>query len=103
LLRSVFFKGIAASVVESMTAAEKLGLGHWLREQLGSVLADDALIDRFIEGSKRHASRRTNEMDAARKMVQELGVTPHIATAAMNQLADLAEQGTAKANGKETV
>ena len=39
LLRSVFMKGLAAAVLESMAAAEAAGHAAWLEEQLAAVLA----------------------------------------------------------------
>ena len=84
LLRSVFMKGLAAAVIESLSAAELAGCEPWLREQIVSVLtaADEDLVDRLVRGSKQHARRRVDEMDAAAAVVAELGLEPHVAQAA---------------------
>ena len=88
LLRSVFYKGLAAAVVEALAAAEVAGCERWLRGSIGAELAgfDQRTIDRLIDGTHRHARRRVDEMDAAAEQLRELGVTPHIATAARDLL-----------------
>ncbi len=46
-------------------------------------------FERALEGSRMHAVRRIDEMTAARDLLLELGVEPHVATASAAQLADL--------------
>ena len=67
LLRSVFFKGMAAAVVEALVAADELGLVDWMRELVADELdgADRDFASRLETGSLRHAVRRTAEMSAA--------------------------------------
>ncbi len=89
LVRSVFMKGLAAAVVESMQAAEALGRREWLAEEIEKMVGRPYL-ERALEGSRRHAVRRIDEMDAARDLLLELGVEPHVASASAAQLADLA-------------
>src|SRR5690606_1660974 len=76
LLRSVFFKGVAAAVVEALEAARAAGCEGWLRGDISRelVAAGPATVDRLVEGSHRHAVRRTAEMAAAAEMLTELGV-----------------------------
>ncbi len=83
LLRSVFYKGMAAAVVEALDAARAAGDEPWLREHIAAELAaaDTTTIERIIEGTRRHAARRTAEMEAAADMLTELGVPPLIADA----------------------
>jgi 3-hydroxyisobutyrate dehydrogenase-like beta-hydroxyacid dehydrogenase len=90
LLRSVFMKGLAAAVIESLSAAERAGCEPWLRDQIASVL-DPSLVDRLVEGSKQHARRRIDEMDAAAAVVAELGLEPHVAQAAAAVLRSLVD------------
>jgi 3-hydroxyisobutyrate dehydrogenase-like beta-hydroxyacid dehydrogenase len=94
LLRSVFMKGLAAAVVESLSAAERAGCEAWLRAEIVSVLnaADERLVDRLVRGSTQHASRRVDEMDAAAAVVAGLGLEPHVARAAAAVLRTLAEE-----------
>ena len=67
LLRSVFYKGMAASIVEALEAARAAGDESWLREHIAAELAaaDAAILDRITDGTRRHAVRRTAEMEAA--------------------------------------
>jgi len=89
LIRSVFMKGLAAAVLESLSAAERAGCEPWLRAQIETVL-EPALIDRLVEGSRLHARRRVEEMDAATAVVSDLGIEPHVARAAAEVLRALA-------------
>ena len=90
LVRSVFMKGLAASAVESMRAAEEAGCADWLAEEIADVIGRP-LLDRLREGSRAHADRRVDEMEAAGELLRELGVEPRIAEASAALLADLAE------------
>ena len=89
LLRSVFMKGLAASVLESLSAAEAAGHGDWLRGEIASVVGE-SLVERLVEGSTRHAARRVEEMEAARELLLELGVEPRVAAASASVLAEIA-------------
>ncbi|HLS49657.1 MAG TPA: DUF1932 domain-containing protein [Actinomycetaceae bacterium] len=91
LLRSVFYKGLAAAVVEALEGAERAGCRDWLYANIASELAgfDDATADRLVRGSHLHARRRHAEMAAATDQLDELGVTPRIAAAARDLLESL--------------
>ena len=91
LLRSVFMKGLAASALESVRAAEAAGDRRWLEEQLEEVIGRP-LLERLLEGSREHAARRVEEMDAARDLLLELGVEPRIASASRAVLAEIAAE-----------
>ncbi|MEU8637776.1 DUF1932 domain-containing protein [Amycolatopsis sp. NPDC048633] len=93
LLRSVFFKGMSAAVVEALTAARAAGCEDWLRKIVVDELtaAGAATVDRLVDGSIKHAVRRTSEMAAATEMLGELGVRADVAAAARDQLAHLAD------------
>ena len=86
LLRSVFYKGMGAAVVEALAAARAAGLEDWMRDHLRQELtaADAALVDRLEDGSARHAHRRADEMAAAGELLAELGV-PAFVTSASEQ------------------
>lgn len=88
LVRSIFMKGLAASVIESLEAARAAGCEDWLRRDLTSVL-DDALVDRLVSGSRQHARRRIDELEAAAELERELGLEPHVAVAAVEVLRGL--------------
>jgi len=83
LLRSVFYKGMAASIVEALEAARAAGHEDWLREHIADELAksDASTLDRIVTGTRQHAVRRGAEMEAAAQMLTELGVRPLMADA----------------------
>lgn len=86
LVRSVFMKGLAAAVVESMQAAESMGRAEWLEREIEAMIGR-SFLERALEGSRKHAARRVDEMEAARDLLLELGVEPLVATASAVQLA----------------
>ncbi|WP_328648707.1 DUF1932 domain-containing protein [Amycolatopsis sp. NBC_00348] len=94
LLRSVFFKGMSAAVVEALHAARAAGCEDWLRQLITDELtaANESTVERLVTGSHTHAVRRTAEMAAAAEMLTELGVPSNVASAARDQLAKLAKQ-----------
>ena len=94
LLRSVFYKGLAAAVVEALAAAEAAGCADWLRDNISAELAgfDEQTIDRLVDGTHRHARRRADEMAAAAEQLTELGVRARIAAAARDQLIELRDR-----------
>jgi 3-hydroxyisobutyrate dehydrogenase-like beta-hydroxyacid dehydrogenase len=89
LRRSVFMKGLAAAVLESLAAAEAAGDAARMRAEIAAVIGQP-LLERLLEGSHRHAVRRTEEMRAAAAHLEALGVPPRIASAAADWLAELA-------------
>jgi len=96
LLRSVFYKGLAAAVVEALAGAEAAGCEAWLRGDISAELVgfDERTIIRLVDGTHRHARRRADEMAAASEQLTELGVRPRVASAARDLLADLRDRGT---------
>jgi 3-hydroxyisobutyrate dehydrogenase-like beta-hydroxyacid dehydrogenase len=96
LLRSVFYKGLAAAVVEALAAGEAAGCGPWLRANIAAELAgfDATTIDRLTEGTRRHARRRADEMAAAAEQLRDLGVPPRIAAAARDLLIEIRDRET---------
>lgn len=97
LLRSVFYKGLAAAVVEALAGAEAAGCAEWLRGHLAAELAacDENTLERLVDGTYRHARRRADEMTAAAEQLLELGVEPRVAIAARDLLAALRDSAGA--------
>jgi 3-hydroxyisobutyrate dehydrogenase-like beta-hydroxyacid dehydrogenase len=95
LARSVFMKGQAAAIGEALEAARRLGCEEWLYKNIESSMtaADGRLLRRLVEGSRRHAGRRVDEMSAAVAMLEELGVEPRVAAASEAWLRSLAGTG----------
>ncbi|MQA74433.1 MAG: DUF1932 domain-containing protein [Solirubrobacterales bacterium] len=98
LARSVFAKGLAAAVGEALAAGERLGCEDWLYADIERTLsaADGALLRRLIDGSRRHAVRRAEEMGAAVALLEELEIEPRTAAAARAWLGSLAEGAVAR-------
>ncbi len=92
LLRSVFMKGVAAAVIESLEAARRAGAESRVRDDLVDVLGEP-LLERLVVGSQMHAARRADEMEAAAAYLEELGVEPRISLAAAGWLAELRDAG----------
>jgi 3-hydroxyisobutyrate dehydrogenase-like beta-hydroxyacid dehydrogenase len=95
LLRSVFFKGMAAAAVEALYAARAAGLEDWMRQHIAEELAsaDERFAERLETGSHRHATRRAEEMRAASQLLGELGVPARISDASRDWLDQLAADG----------
>ena len=96
LLRSVFYKGLAAAVVEALRGAEAAGCADWLRGNIAAELAgfDERTVDRLVEGTRTHARRRADEMAAATEQLEELGVPARVAPAARDLLVELRDAPT---------
>jgi 3-hydroxyisobutyrate dehydrogenase-like beta-hydroxyacid dehydrogenase len=95
LLRSVAWKGVAAVVNEALAAARAADAEKWMQAELLELLggADEAVLRRLEEGSRRHAARRAHEMADVAALLRELGVTPHVSEAARAQLQELEGRG----------
>ncbi|GAB2535971.1 NAD(P)-dependent oxidoreductase [Spirosoma aerophilum] len=90
LLRSIVYKGIAAIIGEAVEAGRSFGLEPYIREQILSVVGgNDALIDRFLEGSKTHAIRRSHELDAVVAMLTARDINPVMSRATLKSLENL--------------
>ena len=94
LLRSVFYKGMASSIVEALEAARAAGLEDWLRPHIAEDLAkaDASTVERIVTGTRKHAVRRGHEMAAAAEMLTDLGVQPIMADASRALHERLAEE-----------
>lgn len=92
LLRSVFYKGLAAAVLEATAAARAAGLSDWVAGNITEELirADAQTLERLLRGSKTHAVRRIHEMEAAERLLGDLGVPARVTRASRDWLADLA-------------
>jgi 3-hydroxyisobutyrate dehydrogenase-like beta-hydroxyacid dehydrogenase len=98
LLRSVFMKGLAASALESLDAAEAAGHREWLEGEIAAVIGQP-LLERLVEGSRRHAVRRVDELHAARELLLQLGVEPRVVGASAGVLEQLAATASPDRDG----
>ncbi|MGM9471675.1 DUF1932 domain-containing protein [Pseudarthrobacter sp. YS3] len=94
LLRSVLMKGMASVVVEAVQAGRAAGLEPWIRGQIASQLAGDgqAVIDRFLTGTAKHALRRSKEMQDTASYLSDLGVPAEMTTASATALTRIARE-----------
>ena len=92
LLRSVLMKGLASVVVEAVTAGRAAGLEDWIRAQIAGQLAGDgeAVIDRFLTGTEKHALRRSREMQDTASYLSDLGVPAEMTAASAAALGRIA-------------
>jgi 3-hydroxyisobutyrate dehydrogenase-like beta-hydroxyacid dehydrogenase len=94
LLRSVLMKGMASIVVEAVTAGRAAGLEDWIRAQIARQLAGDgqAVIDRFLTGTAKHAVRRSQEMQDTASYLSDLGVPAEMTAASATALSRMAQE-----------
>jgi 3-hydroxyisobutyrate dehydrogenase-like beta-hydroxyacid dehydrogenase len=95
LLRSVVIKGLAGALIESMRAANAAGLTDETWENLVGQFTDvgDEFLRRLVTGTGPHAVRRLHEMEAARELLESLGVFPHITSGTIESLRGVAVDG----------
>jgi 3-hydroxyisobutyrate dehydrogenase-like beta-hydroxyacid dehydrogenase len=96
LVRSVFMKGLAGLVFESLTAAEKIGAHSEVRAQIAGELSGDgdALVQRLLDGTRQHAGRREREMVDARALLDDLGTPAWMTDGTLAWLRSLAATGS---------
>ena len=92
LLRSVVMKGMASVVVEAVTAARAAGLEDWIRAQIAGQLAGDgqAVIDRWLTGTPKHAARRAHEMRSTAQYLTDLGAPAEMTEASATAMERMA-------------
>jgi len=75
IVRSIFMKGLATLLIETLTAAEAADAADWMRGQLTAELGPDApaLVERLISGTHAHRTRREQEVRDALDLLAELG------------------------------
>lgn len=75
IVRSVFIKGLATLLIETLTAADAADAADWMRGQLTAELGPDApaLVERLITGTHTHRTRREQEVRDALDLLDELG------------------------------
>lgn len=97
LLRSVLMKSLAAVVVEAVTAGRAAGCEPWIREQIAAQLSGDveAKIDRYETGSRKHAVRRSHEMNSVVEYLAALEVPSEMSAASEQVLKRLAAEEAA--------
>ncbi len=92
LVRSIMYKGVAAVVIECLEAAEALNMTDYARAQMLKIIPEEAMIDRFVSASKKHARRRVEEMEAVVEMLNSVGVSAFTSHAAVQRLNEIMEK-----------
>lgn len=95
MLRSVFMKGMAGVLFETLSAAERQGDAEWMRQQIIAEFdsGGEQLVERLLEGTRAHAGRRVEEMRDAREHLESLATPAWITEATMRWLQKIAEDG----------
>jgi hypothetical protein len=85
-------KGLAAAVLEAVSAGAAAGCEDWVRGQIAEELGENgpALVERLITGTTAHAGRRVHEVEASRDYLAELGVRTSVCEATLAWLEELA-------------
>ncbi len=85
LIRSVFTKGFAALLIETLTYAHKLGYYDVvLQSMLNTLKAEPSdLINRLVTGTMIHSQRRLGELSGAKEMLQQAGIDSKMIEATM--------------------
>ena len=92
LVRSIMYQGVAAVVIECLEAAEALDMTDYARTQMLKIIYDEPMIDRFVNGSIKHAKRRVEEMEAVVEMLNSIGVSAFTSHAAVQRLKEIMEK-----------
>jgi 3-hydroxyisobutyrate dehydrogenase-like beta-hydroxyacid dehydrogenase len=85
LLRSIFMKALATTVLESLAAGRAAGSEEWVRDQIIAELDSGGarLVGRLVTGTAAHAGRRLHEMEDTRDYLHELGSPDDMTNAAI--------------------
>jgi 3-hydroxyisobutyrate dehydrogenase-like beta-hydroxyacid dehydrogenase len=96
LLRSVVMKGLAAILIEALEAGHAAGLQDWLWDHVTAEIVggEEAFLRRLVEGTGPHAERRLHEMEAARELLEELGVESGMTAGTVGSLSRALVAGT---------
>jgi 3-hydroxyisobutyrate dehydrogenase-like beta-hydroxyacid dehydrogenase len=92
LVRSIMYKGVAAVIMECLEAAEALSMTDYARAQMLKIIYDEPMIDRFVNGSIKHAKRRVDEMEAVVQMLNSIGVSSFTSEASIKRLKEIMEK-----------
>lgn len=96
MCRSVFLKGLEASLVECLSAASKADVLDQVIASIDHTFGQLKLAEHAGERlarSARHAKRRAEEMRAATQTLRDLGIRPVTASATAERLQALADSG----------
>ncbi|WP_019004507.1 DUF1932 domain-containing protein [Cohnella laeviribosi] len=104
MLRSVFMKGLAALLLETLVASEAYGATRMIVDSLGKTIAGkpfEETINNLITRTAIHAERRVGEMEEVVRTLESLGVDSTISQAVKKKLGQLVEARLAEYFGHE--
>ena len=99
LVRSIFMKGIAALMIDTMQAADAYGVSDEIVASLGKSLDGipfQSHLDRLVTGTALHCTRRAAELKGSVAMQEEAGLSPEMTLAAKHGHEALAKYEFAK-------
>jgi 3-hydroxyisobutyrate dehydrogenase-like beta-hydroxyacid dehydrogenase len=96
LLRSVFMKGLAALLFETLSAAARQGAADWMRQQIIAELdsGGEQLVERLLAGTRTHAARREQEMRDVHAHLESLESPAWMTEATIRWLREIAGSGS---------
>lgn len=98
LVRSIFMKGIAALMIETLQAASAYGIEEEVVASIGQSMDNISFashLDRLVTGSALHCVRRSAELEGSASMMEEAGLSPEMTNAAKRCLERLIPFGFA--------
>ena len=84
LVRSIFMKGIAALMIDTMQAADAYGVSDEIVASIGKSLdgiSFQSHLDRLVTGTALHCTRRAAELKGSVAMQEEAGLNPEMTLA----------------------
>lgn len=94
LVRSIFMKGIAALMLDTMQAADAYGVSNEIVASIGKSMDGipfQSHLDRLITGTALHCNRRATELKGSIAMLEEVGLNPEMTAAAKHSHEALAK------------
>jgi 3-hydroxyisobutyrate dehydrogenase-like beta-hydroxyacid dehydrogenase len=99
LVRSIFMKGLAALLIETLETAQRRGIREAVERDLARWMDDqpfDRVIRRFVCATAVHAGRRVHEMADALRLMRALGASTRMTRATRAVIREIARSGLAE-------
>lgn len=95
MFRSVFMKGAAALLYETLYSALKYGAEEIVVDSLVATLSRDPrqLVERLVSGTAVHSGRRIHEMEDVVGTLESIGVEPVMSRATVRMLEKITDAG----------
>lgn len=96
LIRSVFMKGVAGLLLESLEAAQRYGIMEAVAADIAGSIDErpfEQIIKRFVCGTAVHAERRVHEMSESLALLRSLGASTRMTRATRAMIVEVAAMG----------